>query len=60
MPNDYYTEEFTPYYHIEENHCPGTGVVGAKFDEVYEHGKENSVCWACNLQGENEIIEIQP
>ena len=43
-------------YRIEENGCPGTGIVGAAIDNAYEHGKENSVCWACNLSGRNEII----
>lgn len=45
-------------FHIEENHCPGTGEVGAAIDQAYAHGKKYSVCWACNLQGQNEILEI--
>lgn len=43
-------------FRIEENGCPGTGLVGAAFDKVYEEAQAESVCWACNLQGENVIL----
>jgi hypothetical protein len=43
-------------FQIEENGCPGTGVVGAAFDSIYEECKEASVCWACNLRGQNKIL----
>jgi hypothetical protein len=43
-------------FRIEENGCPGTGIVGAAFDQVYADADEGSHCWACNLQGKNEIV----
>lgn len=43
-------------YLIEQNGCPGTGVVGAKFDDLYEQATAKNVCWACNLKGQNKII----
>ena len=48
-----------PYFQIEDNGCPGTREVGAAIIAAIEHGDENNVCWACNLQGENKIIEIE-
>jgi hypothetical protein len=57
VEDNYYDEDFTPDFDIEENHCPGTGVVGAAFDEIYKRSDENSVCWACALKGKNEIID---
>lgn len=41
---------------IEENSCPGTGAVGVALDRAIEYANANGVCWACNLNGENEII----
>ena len=43
---------------IEENSCPGTGVVGSAIDSAIAYGKDNCFCWACNLKGENKIISI--
>lgn len=50
-------------FDIEENHCPGTGIVGAAFDEHYQkcldYEKEHNgagYCWACCLKGKNEVI----
>ena len=46
-------------FDIEENHCPGTGSVGASFDKNYENSNKKGVCWACNLNGENRIIGLR-
>jgi len=46
------------FFMIEENSCPGTGVVGAAIDLAIEHAESNGVCWACNLRGKNKIIEV--
>jgi hypothetical protein len=40
---------------IEENGCPGTGIVGAKLEEIMEEHRKNSTCWACAAQGTNRI-----
>lgn len=45
-------------FSIEENSCPGTGIVGAKIDEVMEKAAKGRVCWACNLRGQNRIVSI--
>jgi len=45
---------------IEENGCPGTGVVGAAFDQHYKDCERRGVCWACALSGRNEIITSEP
>ncbi len=58
LPDDYAADEHELRFRIEENGCPGTGVVGAEFDKVYQEGEAGSWCWACNLQGENKVIEI--
>lgn len=44
-------------FHIEENHCPGTGDVGVAFDKNYIFHEKNRSCWACALRGKNEIID---
>ena len=59
VDDDYYDDEHSMEFDIEENHCPGTGLVGAAFDKIYEESEKNSVCWACKLNGENEIISIE-
>ena len=43
---------------IEEHDCPGTGRVGVEIEREYERGQELGVCWACNLKGENKVLEI--
>jgi hypothetical protein len=47
-------------FQIEENGCPGTGAVGSAIDREIERGEELSVCWACNLRGENKIVSLEP
>ena len=46
-------------FQIEENGCPGTGVVGnalyACMDECEPEGG-GAICWACKLNGKNTII----
>ena len=49
----------SPYFQIEENSCPGTNVVDRVLSELMEAAEEESVCWACNLQGKNKIIAIE-
>lgn len=51
-------DEYNPYFDIEENHCPGTGIVGGALTRHIEKHEANSTCWACALQGTNEILEI--
>lgn len=43
---------------IEETGCPGTGVVGAAIDAAIEKGEAAGTCWACDLSGENTVLEI--
>ncbi len=58
LPPDFAADLAELRFRIEENGCPGTGVVGAEFDYQYEKAQHMAVCWACNLQGENKIVEI--
>jgi hypothetical protein len=44
---------------IEENSCPGTGIVGNAVDRAIEYGEEHGVCWACNLKGQNKILRVE-
>jgi hypothetical protein len=59
VADNLYNEEFTPEFDIEENHCPGTGIVGSKIEEVMESCRKKSTCWACCFNGKNEILEIK-
>ena len=43
---------------LEENGCPGTGSVGSAIEMAMIEHEEQSTCWACALQGENEIVSI--
>ncbi len=51
-------DDADPHFIFEDNGCPGTGVVGAAIDAAILAGDTNSLCWACNLHGENKILEI--
>lgn len=53
VPED---DNYDMYFDIEDNHCPGTGIVGTAIEKVIKDGKENNWCWACALNGKNEII----
>ena len=57
VSDNYYNDEFTPEFDIEENHCPGTGIVGATFDKIKEEMDLKSCCWACAMKGRCEIIK---
>lgn len=57
VPDD---PDYNVHFDIEENHCPGTGFVGAEIDKIMSDADKKSICWACNLQGKNEILEMQP
>jgi hypothetical protein len=48
--------EYSAKFDIEENHCPGTGIVGATLDQVRREAEAEHICWACLLGGENEIV----
>jgi hypothetical protein len=52
LPDDSADPEFT----IEDNSCPGTGMVGSAIDSAIEYGQDHGVCWACNLKGRNKIL----
>ncbi|MHB9004520.1 MAG: hypothetical protein ACYC6C_10740 [Coriobacteriia bacterium] len=54
VPDD---PDYDAHFDIEGNHCPGTGVVGAAFDQAYAKAHAGGTCWACALQGKNEIID---
>jgi len=48
--------DYNLHFDIEDNHCPGTGFVGAAIEKMMDKCREKSVCWACNFQGKNEIV----
>jgi hypothetical protein len=41
---------------IEENGCPGTGVVWSALSDHMEAHDEAGTCWACALEGKNEVV----
>jgi uncharacterized protein len=47
-------------FHIETNGCPGTGFVGAALDAHLEKQEEESMCWVCTLNGQNQIVTPSP
>lgn len=52
VPDDVENPEFL----LEENSCPGTGIVGAELQRIQEAHDIAGTCWACALQGSNKII----
>lgn len=52
------TEEYAGIetFDIEENHCPGTGLVGAAIDALIKKHDAQGTCWACAVKGECEIL----
>ncbi len=60
VPSPEEDPEYDAEFDIEENHCPGTGRVGAALDKVMSRAEDLNVCWACNLQGKNEIVRDEP
>ncbi len=51
---DYYTE-----FAIEENSCPGTGIVGRTLENLIRASNEGAWCWACTFNGTNKIVRKQ-
>lgn len=45
------------HFILEDNGCPGTGIVGAELDRVIEESDDKEICWACLLSGQNRIIQ---
>lgn len=56
---DYADSDNDPYFDIEDNHCPGTGLVGSAVDACMEEHEAQPTCWACALNGSNKILEIE-
>jgi hypothetical protein len=50
------SSDYDAVFDIEENHCPGTGLVGQAIEEHVERCDEQGICWACQLGGTNEIV----
>ena len=48
--------DYSVNFDIEENHCPGTGLVGAAIDKIIKEMNEKGFCWACALGGKCEIV----
>ncbi len=48
--------DYDAHFDIEENHCPGTGIVGSALDAHIKAHDAASTCWACALGGECKII----
>jgi hypothetical protein len=56
VPND---PEYDSTFDIEENHCPGTGIVGAALDAHMNKCDAEGNCWACALGGKCEILPTE-
>ena len=48
--------DYDEFFDIEENHCPGTGIVGTMIDNLLAYSDKESTCWACTAKGENTIV----
>ena len=48
--------EWDEYFQIEDNSCPGTSQVGLALSRHMEKHDKKSTCWACALNGKNEIV----
>jgi hypothetical protein len=48
--------DYDAEFDIEENHCPGTGVVGAAIEAAIAKADADKMCWGCRLNGKNEIV----
>lgn len=53
IPDD---ETYDADFDIEENHCPGTGLVGAAIDKRMKEQDAKGFCWACGLNSKCEIL----
>ncbi len=47
------------HFMVEENSCPGTGIVGGALRALVHQHDEASTCWACGNNGENKILSIR-
>ncbi len=54
VPDD---ADYDATFDIEENHCPGTGLVGTAIDKVRKVCNQAGTCWACVFKGKNQIVE---
>lgn len=45
-------------FQIEDNGCPGTGVVNSKLMAHMADCEKRSICWSCALGGESKVIKI--
>ncbi len=52
-------DDYDEHFVVEENSCPGTGLVGAALTELMAAHEAASTCWACAAQGENEILSVE-
>ena len=43
-------------YRFQEHECLGTGFLGAAFEEFFDRERNSSVCWACNLKSQQQLI----
>jgi hypothetical protein len=48
-----------PKFYFEENGCPGTGAVGTAIENAIKAAHKGSFCWACNMNGDNKIINVE-
>lgn len=55
---DHWKEDNHYLFAIEDNGCPGTSFVGTAIQDMITHCDDKNICWACNFQGENEVVEI--
>lgn len=54
VPDD---ADYDVLFDIEENHCPGTGIVGAALETHRAVCDAKQVCWACALSGKNKVVQ---
>lgn len=58
VPDNKFPEnkDYDEYFDIEENHCIGTGNVGAALDKRIKEFDEKHFCWACGISERCEIV----
>lgn len=50
-------DEDTFRFMIEENGCPGSGIVGAAIDRLIREADSKGVCWGCNVNGSVKVLD---
>ena len=45
------TDDHTILFDIEDNHCPGTGIVGLAVNNLFKKNEESDYCEWCNHGG---------